>query len=63
MESRLLVKRDTNEKRRTVWVVVRLHGAAMTVSDFTMCESKVREAAATGTLVDLRVGDSSYRFP
>ena len=29
----------------------------MKVSDFIMCESKVREAAATGTLVDLRVGD------
>ena len=29
----------------------------MKVSDFTMGESKVREAAATGTLVDLRVGD------
>ena len=29
----------------------------MKVSDFTMCESKGREAAATGTVVDLRVGN------
>jgi hypothetical protein len=35
----------------------------MKVSDFTMCESKVREAAATGTLVDLRVGDSDIDSP
>lgn len=29
----------------------------MNVSDFTMCKCKVRESAATGTLVDLGVGD------
>jgi len=38
-------------------------GLAMKVSDFTMCERKVREAAATGTLVDLRVGDSDIHSP
>jgi hypothetical protein len=31
----------------------------MRVSDFTMCESKVCEAAATGTLVDLREIESA----
>jgi hypothetical protein len=36
---------------------------AMKVSDFTICESKVREAAATGTLVDLRVGDRTIDSP
>lgn len=35
----------------------------MKVSDFTMCESKVRVAAATGTVVDLRVGDSDIDSP
>ena len=35
----------------------------MTVSDFTMCECKIREAAATGTLVDLRVGDPALDAP
>jgi hypothetical protein len=35
----------------------------MNVSDFTMCECKVREAAATGTLVDLRVGDPAVDAP
>jgi hypothetical protein len=35
----------------------------MTVSDFTMCENKIREAAATGTLVDLRVGDRALDSP
>ena len=34
-------------------------GLAMRVSDFTMCESKVCEAAATGTLVDLREIESA----
>jgi hypothetical protein len=36
---------------------------AMKVSDFTMCECKIREAAATGTLVDLRVGDRALDSP
>jgi hypothetical protein len=35
----------------------------MNVSDFTMCECKVREAAATGTLVDLRVCDPAVDAP
>src|SRR5438067_4349474 len=35
----------------------------MKVSDFTMCECKVWEAAATGTLVDRRVGDSAIDSP
>src|SRR5215471_12585874 len=35
----------------------------MKVSDFTMCECKVREAAATRTLVDLRVGDPALDAP
>ena len=35
----------------------------MTVSDFTTCECKIREAAATGTLVDLRVGDRALDSP
>ena len=35
----------------------------MNVSDFTMCECKVREAAATGTLVDLRVVDRALDSP
>ena len=35
----------------------------MNVSDFTMCESKVREAAETGTLIDLRVGDPAIDSP
>src|SRR5215469_8093409 len=35
----------------------------MNVSDLTMCECKVREAASTGTLVDLRVGDSDIDSP
>jgi len=35
----------------------------MNVSDFTKCECKVPEAAATGTLVDLRVGDRALDSP
>jgi hypothetical protein len=35
----------------------------MNVSDFTMCECKVRESAATGTLVDLGVGDPTVDSP
>ena len=35
----------------------------MKVSDFTMCECKVWKAAATGTLVDRRVGDSAIDSP
>jgi hypothetical protein len=36
---------------------------AMKVSDFTMCECKIREAAATGTVIDLRVGDPALDSP
>jgi hypothetical protein len=36
---------------------------AMKVSDLTMCECKVREAAETGTLVDLRVSDPAIDSP
>src|SRR5215467_5437512 len=35
----------------------------MKVSDFTMCECKVREAAETGIVVDLRVGDPALDAP
>jgi hypothetical protein len=35
----------------------------MKVSDFTMCECKVWEAAATGTLVDRRMGDYAIDSP